>query len=91
METRVTSNEATAQFAELLKRVRDEGETVVIEEGGRAVCTMQPVKCNREATLAEIVASLQSGPTPDNGYAKDVEDFVAAMNRPALPESPWDR
>ena len=90
METRVTSIEATAQFAELLKRVRDRGESFVIEEGGRPVCVLRPAEMKRR-TLAEAIELLRQGPMPDDGFAEDVRAYVAEVNKPVVPESPWDR
>lgn len=92
METRVTSIEATARFAELLKRVREAGESFVIEEAGRPVCTVRPADENaRTATFADLAAWLQNGPHVDEEYLEIVEDHIAEMNKPVAPESPWDR
>jgi hypothetical protein len=91
MEIRLTSSEATERFAELLKRVRESGDSFVVEEGGQAVCTIRPADSAKMPTLHDFVEVLQNAPQPDEGFAKDVEAFVAQVNRPAAPESPWDR
>ncbi len=43
MTRRVSATEARVHFGQLLRGVQEEGETVVVERGGRAVAVMLPM------------------------------------------------
>ena len=44
MEQRLTATEARVHFGELLRRVAEDGETVIVERGGSAAAVVLPIE-----------------------------------------------
>ncbi|HUB27180.1 MAG TPA: hypothetical protein VL992_17275 [Tepidisphaeraceae bacterium] len=90
MTVHISSTEAASGFSDLLKRVRENGDAFIVEEGGREVCAITPINGAPKATLADLVEIFRSSPPIDEEYATTVEEYVKSVNQPKVPESPWD-
>ena len=71
-----------------LNRVRNRGESFVVQRGGEIVCRIVPIGPAR-CTVADLVCVLESAPMPDRGFL----DAVERVNRrqPKLPKPPSGR
>ena len=88
MKTRVTATETARQFSEILNRVAYQGETFIVERGGRPICEISPIESEGLSTR-ELVEILSSSPRPDKAYFKTLEK-ITRKQAPVAP-SPWER
>jgi len=88
MKSHISATEAARSFSELINRVRDRGESFVVERGGKPICEIVPAKPPRfsGADLAKLLRSL---PKPDEDYLTVVEEIVT--NQPPVAKSGWQR
>lgn len=90
--TRISVAEAERSFSEVLDRIRDKGESFVVERDGMPVCEMKPTV--RWKTAAEMIEIFRSLPKTDPQFADDIQWARDFMNsQPAyLPghEPRWD-
>ena len=84
----ISASAAAKNFGALVDRVREEQAAYVVERSGVPVAQVAPVP-RRQATLADLVAAIRSGPSADDGFLRDVERGVAFFNRPVVPGDPW--
>jgi antitoxin (DNA-binding transcriptional repressor) of toxin-antitoxin stability system len=88
----ISEEEAARDFPGLLKHVRL-GAEVVIEHEARAVAVVRPaVSAGPGRLLSELIAAAESRGSSvllDGGFARDVEEAVAAHREPLNPPS-WD-
>ena len=87
-KTRITATEAARKFSEILNRVAYKGETFVVERNGRPICQISPPE-KKGVSTRELVRILKSGPRPDKGYFKILEEIT--RNQPPVAPSPWER
>jgi antitoxin (DNA-binding transcriptional repressor) of toxin-antitoxin stability system len=73
MERHITSHEAVSSFADVLKRVREDGDAFIVEEGGHGICAITPINGSGKSTLADFAALLRSSPIVDEEYLVAVE------------------
>jgi antitoxin (DNA-binding transcriptional repressor) of toxin-antitoxin stability system len=83
----ISASQAARTFADLLTRVRNHGETFVIEEEGEPLCEISPMK-PPPCTGADLLALWRSLPKPDRGFWVAVEE--ATKQQPMVPASPWE-
>ena len=87
MKTRISATKVARHFSEVLNRVAYKGESFVVERNGRPICEISPSKVG--VSTAELVKILKSGPRPDKGYFKILEEIT--RNQPPVAPSPWER
>ena len=85
----VTATYAAKNFGALVDRVREEGETYVVERGGRPVAQIGPVT-TRRFTVRDFLSLMESAPHPGEEYLEAVERGIAEMNREEVPENRWE-
>jgi antitoxin (DNA-binding transcriptional repressor) of toxin-antitoxin stability system len=88
METRISIRRAARNFSSMLDRVRELGETFIVEQDGEAVCRIVPVSPAKR-TLVDLVRILDSAPKPDPEYWNIVEAIT--RNQPKLFSLPRGR
>ncbi|MFN2425634.1 MAG: type II toxin-antitoxin system Phd/YefM family antitoxin [Candidatus Binatia bacterium] len=88
IHTVVTATEAARNFSDLVNRASYQGETFVIERGGRALCQLGPLDARR-CTGADLLTLLSSLPRPHEEFL----DAVEAVSRDQRPveKSPWEK
>jgi antitoxin (DNA-binding transcriptional repressor) of toxin-antitoxin stability system len=76
MRFRITATETARRFSELMIRVRNRGESFIVERGGKPICEILPVRPTKFSgrQLAEL---LQSLPKPDEEYLDLVDNLAA--------------
>ena len=89
MATRIEVSELAKSLSLVLDRVRDGGETFVVEHDGRPVATIAPSTAPLGPTPREFAERLGPLRMPDPDFADDLA-WVRA-NQPPMPESPWDK
>lgn len=86
--TVVSATEAARRFSDLVSRVCYQGETFVIERGGRPLCQLGPIEARR-CTGADLLALLSRLPRPDEEFLAAVE--TASRTQPPVERSPWEK
>ncbi len=87
----VTATHAAKNFGSILSRVREEGATYVVERSGTPVAEIGPVE-HQVFTLGDFAELVRAAirRSADEEYLRAVEEGVAFLNRPEIPESPWE-
>lgn len=85
--TLVSATEAARNFSDLVNRASYQGESFVIERGGRALCRLGPLD-GRRCTGADLMTLLSRLPQPDAEFLDAVEEI--SRNQPPVAPSPWD-
>ena len=87
----VSATYAARNFASLVNRVREEGATYVVERSGTPVAEIGPVE-NQVFTMGDFAELARAAlrRQADEEYLRAVEEGVAFLNRPEIPESPWE-
>ncbi len=85
--TVVSATEAARNFSDLVNRASYQGETFVIERGGRALCRLGPLEARR-CTGADLSALLSRLPRPAPEFLEAVEEI--ARDQAPTAGSPWD-
>jgi antitoxin (DNA-binding transcriptional repressor) of toxin-antitoxin stability system len=89
MATRIDVSELAKSLAHVLERVRDTGETFVVEQGGKPVASISPAPVGWGRKPSEWPEHIKSLRMPDPEFADDLA-WVRA-NQPPMPESPWEK
>lgn len=84
----VSATEAARSFSDLINRACYQGETFVIERGGRSICQLGPLQGSR-CTGADLLALFSKLPRPDEEFLDAVEALTRAQSPVEL--SPWDK
>ena len=87
----VSATHAAKNLGSILSRVREEGTIYVVERSGTPVAQIGPVE-NRALTMGEFaeLARAAARRPADEEYLRAVEEGIAFLNRPEIPESPWE-
>ncbi len=88
METKITAAELAKGLGEILDRVRNQGETFVIERDGKPVATLAPAAPGPGIPLAKLIERLGDLPLPDEGFADDLESLQASQTCESPPAWP---
>jgi prevent-host-death family protein len=83
--------EAKARFSELLRRVRERGETVVVSYHGEPVAEIRPLQREREQSLEERLRQLEERGAIQRGGPRRGELRVVAERPEALSRFLADR
>ncbi|MSR47798.1 MAG: type II toxin-antitoxin system Phd/YefM family antitoxin [Planctomycetes bacterium] len=86
---RLTSTEVQRNFAEVLNRVRYQGETVLVERGGEDVCEIIPPEHPRKFTWNDLAALLDATGSAGEEWATAVEHGI--RNQPPAEFKKWPR
>lgn len=87
---RVAATTAAKNFGTLVDRVRDDGVTYIVERHGRAVAQIGPVTVVPKMTLRKLAALMKKAPKLDEHTLRFIENGIETLNRPAVPENPWE-
>jgi prevent-host-death family protein len=87
----VAATEAAKNFGRLVDRVRENGTTYIVERHGRPIAQIGPVAPVRSRTLRDLAIAMRGAPTLDEETLGYIEDGVKRLNRPEVPENPWER
>ena len=87
MEARISATELARSLSDVLNRVRYREERFVIERNGEAVALLAPLKAGPGMTMRQLIELLRDVPSPDDGFADDLE-AVQASQQPVGPP-PW--
>ena len=77
---RLSATELARSLSDVLNRVRYQRETVIVERGGKAVCQIAPVPSSLDFDLSDLVALLDSLPSPGEEWAEAVAESVAEQD-----------
>jgi antitoxin (DNA-binding transcriptional repressor) of toxin-antitoxin stability system len=86
---RLTSTEVQRNFADVLNRVRYQGETILVERGGEEVCEISPPAQTRKFTWKDLAHLIGSAGTAGEEWATAVETSV--RNQPPAEFKKWPR
>lgn len=89
MPSRITLAELTERLPDILERVRDRGESVVVERDGEPLVTIVPPAAGRAKTWRELVERLAALSRPDDRFADDLELAQVIMNRTPAEPPAW--
>ena len=86
---RLTSTEVQRNFAEVLNRVRYQGETIVVERGGEEVCEIIPPAQPRKLTWEDLAQLIDAAGSFGEEWATAVESGIRAQ--PPAEFKKWPR
>jgi len=84
----VSATEAARNFSDLISRVCYQGETYVVERGGKAMCELVPAGVRR-CTGADLLALLTTLARPDESFLAAVEDLT--RHQAVVEPSVWEK
>jgi prevent-host-death family protein len=87
----VAATNAAKNFGRLVDRVREEGATYIIERHGRPIARIGPVEVEEPKTLHGLAEFLRTAATLDEETLRYIEEGIAMLNRPEVPDNPWAR
>ncbi len=85
----LSSTEVQRNFADVLNRVRYQGETVMVERGGERVCTIVPPEQLRKFSWSDLAALIAAAGEAGEEWASKVEESV--RNQPPAEFKTWPR
>lgn len=95
METQTTLTEAERNISDLLKRVVECGETVLLTREGHVVGRIVPEPVKKARTgkeFAEMWKKLPHlSPEEAEAWGEDIEEMRRIWNRPQIPQDPWEK
>ena len=86
MEHRVSSQELLKNLREILSKVRDRGDSFVVERDGDPVARIVPLGEPAVVSLREAFTAWRGAGAPEAGFADDLERVGAADRAPV---NPW--
>ena len=86
---RLTSTEVQRNFADVLNRVRYQGETILVERGGEEVCEINPPTQPRKFTWSDLAELISGAGAAGEEWASAVEESV--RNQPPAEFKKWPR
>jgi antitoxin (DNA-binding transcriptional repressor) of toxin-antitoxin stability system len=84
----VSATEAARRFSDLINRASYQGETFVIERGGKPLCQLGPLE-EKVCTGADLVALFSRLPKPDDEFLDILEEIT--RNQQPVGPSPWEK
>jgi antitoxin (DNA-binding transcriptional repressor) of toxin-antitoxin stability system len=88
MSSKITASELDRSMSDVLNRVAYQGESFIIERGGREIARLEPVGPRPGVTAREVADKLRYLSVPE-GLADDLEVIRAGI--PRLGEPEWLR
>jgi antitoxin (DNA-binding transcriptional repressor) of toxin-antitoxin stability system len=89
MPTRITLAELTEHLPDIILRVHEGGERIVVERDGTPLVTISPLEPGPARSFDELAARLAHVPWPDDEFADDLEAAQTEMNRAPLQAPEW--
>ncbi len=86
MEHRISVAELIKKLGDVLKRIRDDGDSFVVERNGDPVARLVPLSGRSSSSLREALAAWRAAGEPDPDFGDDLER-IGAADRP--PENVW--
>lgn len=86
---RLTSTEVQRNFADVLNRVRFQGETILVERGGEEICEIIPPAQPRKFTWSDLAQLIDSAGTAGEDWATAVEASI--RSQPSAEFKKWPR
>jgi len=86
MKTIITATEASRRMGDILRRVKNKGESFLLTKNNQPIAELRPVERSRRATWGEVVAAVNLL-LVDPGFVEDLERVNRADR---IPENPWD-
>lgn len=86
--TVVSATEAARRFSDLINRASYQGETFVIERGGKPICQIGPL-AEQRCTGADLVELFARLPKPADEFLDAVEEII--RNQEPVGPSPWEK
>ena len=77
---RLSATELAKRLSDVLSRVHYQRETVIVERGGKALCQLTPVSNSLDFHLSDLVALLDSLPSPGEAFAEALSEGVAEQD-----------
>jgi prevent-host-death family protein len=87
----VAATDAAKNFGRLVDRVREEGATYTIERHGRPIAQIGPVEFEEPKTLQGLAEFLRTASKLNEETLRYMEEGIAMLNRPEVPDNPWAR
>lgn len=84
---KITVTEFDRHMSEIFSRVAYQGESFLIERGGKPIARLEPPGPARRTTFGEVLAKLGDLHVPE-GFADDLEAVRASV--PKLEAPRWD-
>jgi len=78
---RVSATELAKSLSDVLNRVHYQRETVIVERGGKPLCQLSPVPRSLDFHLSDLVALLDSLPSPGEDWTEAVSQGVAEQDQ----------
>ena len=86
MEHRIFATELIEKLRDVLARIRDDGDSFVVERNGDPVARLIPLPGRSGSSLSEALAAWRAAGEPDAAFADDLER-IGAADLP--PENVW--
>jgi antitoxin (DNA-binding transcriptional repressor) of toxin-antitoxin stability system len=86
--TVVSATEAARRFSDLINRASYQGETFVIERGGKPLCQLGPI-AEQRCTGADLLDLFARLPKPPDEFLDAVEEII--RNQEPVGPSPWEK
>ncbi len=86
MEHRISAGELKKRLSDVLAKIRERGDSYVIERDGDPVAHLIPPPGKAGSSLGEALAAWRAAGEPDTGFADDLER-IGAADLP--PEDAW--
>jgi len=88
MEPKVSADDLAAPLSDVLDRVTESGERVVVERGSQPASALTPADRSPTITWEEFIALVGDLEMPDDGFADDLEEIQTSQGVAAMPEWP---
>jgi len=86
---RIAATSAAKNFGALIDHVRSERAEYIVERDG--VPVVRVTAASHRCTIGDLVELFKSRKSAGEAYLKAVERGIADLNKPAVPENPWER
>jgi len=80
--------EAARRLPDLLERMKDHHESLVIVRDGEELGRLEPATPTKPFTVGDLLDLLREIEPPDTSWADDLEEIRQAQ--PRVPTSPWE-
>jgi hypothetical protein len=89
MQHTITTSQLATDLHDIMNRVRYKSERFIIAQDGEPIAALgPPAEPPKAATWQDLHNALQSVPSPDPGFADDLEEIQ--RSQPLAPDSLWD-
>ena len=86
MAQRISATELVKKLSDVLNRIRDDGDSFLVEPNGSPVVRVIPLRQRNASSLREALGGWRAAGEPDPDFGDDLER-IGAADRP--PENVW--